>query len=111
MRMAVGDFLDTLYSFLSRHSQDVKRATISPQELRCLQIPRRYLQGYIDLLRTYVPLVPSELLFNIDETGLSDWEKRQPKPVLVNAECENQQLHYPVDRGIRQQTLVCWISG
>jgi hypothetical protein len=76
-----------LNSFLSRHSQEVKRAIVSPQELPRLQTPRCYLQGYIDLLRVGVPLVPSELTFNLDETDLSDWEERKPKPVLVTIEC------------------------
>jgi hypothetical protein len=60
------------YSFLSRHSQDEKPVIVSRQELPRFQIPRRYLQGYIDLLKAYVPLIPSEVVFNVDETGLSD---------------------------------------
>jgi hypothetical protein len=68
----------------------VNCAIVSPQELPRLQTLRRYLQGYIDLLRAYVPLIPSQLIFNLNETGLSDWEERKPKPVLITSECEDQ---------------------
>jgi hypothetical protein len=89
----------------------VKCTIVSLQELSRFQIPHRYLQGHIDSLRAYVPLVSSKLIFNIDETGLSDWEERKPKQALVSAECENRQLHHPVDRGIRHQMLVGCISA
>jgi hypothetical protein len=98
-------------SFLSRHAEEVKSADVSPRELPRLQTPRRYLQGFIDLLRMYVPLVPSELIFNLDETGLSDWEERKRKRVLVRADRADYELHYPVDRAIRHQTLLCCISA
>jgi hypothetical protein len=43
-----------------------------PQEQLRLRILREYLNGYISLIKEYVPLVPAELIFNLDETGLSD---------------------------------------
>jgi hypothetical protein len=98
-------------SFLSRRSADVAKAVVSPHELPRLQIPRRHLDAYINLIKSYIPLVPSELVFNLDETGLSDWEERRPKPVLIRADLANQSLHYPVDRAIRHQTLLCCISA
>jgi hypothetical protein len=48
-----------------------------------LQVPGRQLDLSIDLNKKWVPLVPAELIFNLDETGLSDWEDSSSKPVLV----------------------------
>jgi hypothetical protein len=96
---------------LSRHAQDVKCVIVSQQALPRLQIPRRYLQGYVDLLRADVPLVPSELIFNPNEMDLSDWEERKPTPILISAESENRRLHYRVEHGMRHQTLMCCISA
>jgi hypothetical protein len=90
-----------IQKFLSRHSAGVARAGVSPQELPRLQTPRCYFDKYINLLMAYIPLVPSELIFNLDEAGLSDWEERRSKPVLVTADAASRPLHYPVDRGIR----------
>jgi hypothetical protein len=98
-------------AFLARHSAEIARVVVSPQEMPRLQTPRRYLEGYINLIKNYVPLVPSELIFNVDETGLSDWEERKRKPVLVTSDLATRPLHYPVDRCIRHQTLLCCISA
>jgi hypothetical protein len=38
-------------------------------------------------------------------------ERKRPKPALIGPECENRQPHYPVDRGICYQTLVCCFSA
>jgi hypothetical protein len=88
-----------------------ERAIVSPQELPRLQISRPWLQEYIDMPRAYVPLVLSELSFDLDETGLSGWEERKLKPVVVSAERENRQLHYHVNRRIRHLPLVRCISA
>lgn len=97
--------------FLSRRTSQIEKMTIAPQELTRMQIPRSYLDRYIALIKTYVPLVPAELIFNMDETGLSDWEERRPKRVLVPIHAGDSQLHYPVDRRIRHQTLLCCVSA
>jgi hypothetical protein len=68
-------------TFLSRHSEKVRRAIVSPRELPRLQTPRCYLDKYIDLIKTYIPLVPSELIFNLDESGLSGWAERRSRAV------------------------------
>jgi hypothetical protein len=50
-------------------------------------------------------------MFNLDETGLSDWEVRRSKPVLLTADAANRPLPYPVDRVIRHPTLLCCTSA
>jgi hypothetical protein len=69
------------------------------------------LERYLPLIKVWVPLVPADLLFNFDETGLSDWEERKPKPVLIPTTTGDSQLHYPVDRGIHHQRLLCLHFG
>jgi hypothetical protein len=34
------------------------------------------LDEYIQLIKKYAPTVPAELILNIDETGLLDWEEK-----------------------------------
>jgi hypothetical protein len=69
------------------------------------------MDDYIRLIQTYVPFVPTELIFNLDETGLSDWEERKSKPVVVPSDATQTPLHYPADRGIRHHILLCCISA
>jgi hypothetical protein len=75
-----------------------------------LEVPHEYLDQYIRLITKYVLLVPTELLFNIDESGFSDWEERNPKCVLTPAEAREITLHYPASQKIRHQTLVCCVT-
>jgi hypothetical protein len=63
------------------------------------------------LIKKWVPLVPAELIFNIDECGFSNWEERNAKPVLIPCKVKNATLHYPVDRRIRHQILICCITA
>jgi hypothetical protein len=44
------------------------------------------------------------------ETGLSDWEERQPEPVFVPSQTCDWQVHPPVDTRIQHQNLVCCVS-
>jgi hypothetical protein len=43
--------------------------------------------------------------------GFNDWEERKPEPVLIPCRINNVTLHYPVDRGIRHQTLFCCVTA
>jgi hypothetical protein len=76
-----------------------------------LEVSREYLYQYIRLIKEYVPLVPTELLFDIGESGFSDWEERKPKCVLMPTEARETTLHYPASRKIRHQTLVCCVTA
>jgi hypothetical protein len=58
-----------------------------------------------------VPLVPAELIFNSDETGLYDWEERKTKPVIIPSHASSSTLHYPIDRAIRHHALLCCVSA
>ena len=51
------------------------------------------------------------MIYNIDETGHADWEERKLKNVIVPEEIDTGNSHYPVDRGIKQVTLLVKVSG
>jgi hypothetical protein len=71
--------------FLKRQSGDIRKIILAPQDLHTLQIPCCCLDQYITLIKARVPLVPDELIFifNLYETGLSDWEEKKPKSALI----------------------------
>jgi hypothetical protein len=60
--------------FLDRQKSEVSGVTVAPQEKVRLEVPRCYLEEYSTLIKQIVPIVPTELLFNLDETGLSEWQ-------------------------------------
>lgn len=100
-----------VHSFLFRHRDAFIKTEILPQEELRLKVPRSYLIEFMNLVEKIITIVPADLVYNIDETGLSDWENRKPKTVIVPKELEKHDLHYPVNRGIRHITLVVTISG
>jgi hypothetical protein len=100
-----------LECFLKRHSGEIRKAVLAPEELPRLQIPGYCMDQCIPLIKAWAPLVPAELIFNLDETGLSDWEERKPKPALIPTDLRDSHFHYPADRAIRHQTLLCCVSA
>jgi hypothetical protein len=97
--------------FLERHSGTVMRAIVHPQEDPRLQVPRTWLNRYLALITKIVPLASCELIFNMDETGLSDWEERRAKGVVVPTTLQGRRLHFGVSRKNRHETLLCTISA
>jgi hypothetical protein len=98
-------------SFLKKHAKLIGRSVVRPQDNVRLEVSYEYLNQYIRLIKEYVPLVPTELLFSIDESGFSDWKERKPQCVLILIEAGEPTLHYPTSRKIRHQILVCWITA
>lgn len=82
-----------------------------PQEDLRLTVPKIYLSQYLDLVELIIEITPAELVYNFNETGLSDWEERKPKTVVIPSELRDDDLHYPINRSIRHATLVVTISG
>jgi hypothetical protein len=76
-----------------------------------MQVTRSDRDRYIAVIRMHVPLVPTELIFNMNERSLSDWEERGPKRVLVPSDADDVQLYDHVHRRIRHQTFLCWVSA
>jgi polysaccharide pyruvyl transferase WcaK-like protein len=70
-------------SFLKKHANLICRSVVRPQEDVRLEVLHDYLHQCIRLIKELVTLVPTELLFNVDESGFSDWEERKPKCVLI----------------------------
>jgi hypothetical protein len=75
-----------LARFLDGHADTVIRTTVTLQEDPRLLVPRAWLDVRMALITKMVPLTCCELIYNIDETGLSDWEDRGPKKAFAFAE-------------------------
>jgi hypothetical protein len=87
-------------SFLKKDANLTCRSAVCPQENVRPEVPHEYVDQYIRLIKEYILLVPTELLFNIDESGFSDWEECKPKCVLIPTEAREMTLHYPASRKI-----------
>jgi hypothetical protein len=97
--------------FMDRQKNEVSGVTVAPQEKVRLEVLRCYREESLTLIKKIVPIVPTELLFNLDETGLSEWENRRSKPLLVPTQEQESTLNYPVNRSVRHHTLLCCVTA
>jgi hypothetical protein len=66
-------------SFLSRHAAELFETKSSPQDNQRLEVPRVFPEAAIEGIRTHVQNVCADLVFNLDEIGISEWEDRVEK--------------------------------
>jgi hypothetical protein len=57
--------------FLHRHADVVCKTTLALQENPRLQVPSLFLDYCIRLIKEYIPLVPTELIVNLDDYSFS----------------------------------------
>jgi hypothetical protein len=69
----------------------------SPQESQRLEVPRCFLEETIWCLGEFVQSRPMELVFNLDEVEISDWEDRQTKTVIVSLSAREQTIHHKIN--------------
>ena len=100
-----------IYSFLQRYSKLLKIGKSFPQEDTMLTVPVEFLQQHLTNMTQYVQGCCSELLFNIDEMGSSEWEDRKVKKVVIPFETDPKSIYHKTTRKIRHQTLVSIVSA
>jgi hypothetical protein len=88
-------------SLLKKHANLLCRPVVRPQGNVRLEVPHEYLDQYIRLIKEHAPLVSTELLFNIDESGFGDWEECKPKCILIPTEAREMTFHSHASRKIR----------
>jgi hypothetical protein len=84
-------------SFLKKHANLIGRSVGRPQENVRLKVPHEYLGQYIRLTKEYVPLVPTELLFDIDESSFNDWKRTQAKMRSNRNKCKGNDSPLPCE--------------
>jgi hypothetical protein len=100
-----------LNAFIGRHLDQMKVCRSLPQEDARLIIPRAYLEAHIALMRTHVTGRFSEIVFNLDELGSSDWEDRKPRKVLAPVAVSAGEMFHSVSRRYRHVTLLACVSA
>jgi hypothetical protein len=70
-------------SFFATRRKSFKKN--SPEEEQHLQVPRVFLERTVQSLNEYVQGCTAELVFNLDEVGILDWENRKARKVVVPA--------------------------
>jgi hypothetical protein len=93
-------------SFVLRHSDELIETMSCPQEGQRSQVSRAFPERIIQDLHNYVQGCVAELVFNLDEVGISDWEDRKTKKVTVPAAMPGQTIHYGVSRNVKHISMI-----
>jgi hypothetical protein len=70
-------------SFLTRYAEQLFETKSGPQDNRRLEVPRVFPYAGLDGFRDHVHHAYPELVFNLDEIGISEWEDRCTRRVIV----------------------------
>jgi hypothetical protein len=97
-------------SSLIRHQTELFETTSRPQENPRLEIPRSFLDTMEECLRQHVQDCCADLVFNLDKVGISEWEDRVARKVIVPVSMSGQTIHHGVYRNLKHISVVCCVS-
>jgi hypothetical protein len=97
-------------SFGLRHSAEVIQTKSTPEWEQRLQVPRAFPERTARDLNEHVQGCVSELVFNLDEVGISDWEDRETRKVVVPATLDGRPIHHAVSRNVKRISVIACVS-
>ena len=100
-----------LNCFIGRNLDSLKKGRSFPLEDSRMLVPREYLKQHLINMKKYVEGRMSELTFNLDEVGCSDWEDRKPKCVIIPKNTDSDEIFHSVDRSSKHISLLVCVSA
>jgi hypothetical protein len=98
-------------SFLSRSAAELFEAKSSPQENQRLEVPRIFFEAVIEGIQTHVQNSCANLVFNLGEIGISGWEDRVERKVIVPSAMREQKIFHGIYRGLKHISVIACISA
>jgi hypothetical protein len=84
---------------------------VVPLEDARLTVPREQLEEHLNTMKNVLAGKYSELVFNLDEVGSSQWEDPKPKKVIVPQVIPADEMYHSVSRRYRHVTLLACVSA
>jgi hypothetical protein len=99
-------------SFVIWHQNELTEMISKPQENAPLQVHREFLLGITGEMDEAVQSCVCDLVFNLDEVGVgvSEWEGRKSKTVVVSAVRGNQAIHHGVNRNLKHIIVITYVA-
>jgi hypothetical protein len=91
---------------------DIRTVTGVPYEASRAAVDPSVIQEWLNMLEAEIPEIPRAFVFNMDETGCSDWADR-PREVtlIVPTSCEDGSLPVPFDRNSKRASMAVCIAA
>jgi hypothetical protein len=103
--------MDGVVHRISFRGIDGKEKTSSPQQKPRLQVPRIFLEEPIRSMHETLQGCPADFLVNLHEVGISDWEDRKPKKVVVPITVSAHDSHHRISRNVKRISIMTCISA
>jgi hypothetical protein len=100
-----------IHAFIGRNLETLQECRSFPMEDNRLTVPRDQLEAHIQTMKTLIDGHFSELVFNLDEVGSSEWEDRKPKKIIAPRSVPADQVFHSVARRYRHVTLLACVSA
>jgi hypothetical protein len=97
--------------FVLRHSDQIFKTKSAREELQPLQGPKRFPERSVEKLKEHVQVYVAELVFNLEEVGISDWKDRKTKTVIVPATMVGQTIHHEISRTVKHISVIVCVSA
>jgi hypothetical protein len=98
-------------SVVLRHPGTIIETKSVPQEQQRLQVPRLFLERTVHDLNEHIQGCVAELVFNLNEVGISDSKDRKTKTVLVPATMVGHPIHHEISRMVKYISVIARISA
>jgi hypothetical protein len=93
-------------SFILPHRDELAETKSTPQEEARPAVPRIFLDETVRCLGEYVHGMKVELVFNLDEVGVSEWEDRKDKKVVIPRALSGQTIHHRASRNLKHMSVI-----
>jgi hypothetical protein len=100
-----------VHKFSFRYRDEVYVCQSLPQEDKRAVIPREYLEQNIQRMKDSIHGKASELVFNLDEVGSTEWEDTKSKKVIVPISVLEEDVSRPVSRKFKHLSLLACVSA
>jgi hypothetical protein len=98
-------------SFVLRHSGEGIQTRSTSQDEQRLQVPRAFIERAGRELNEDVQGCIFELVLNLGEIGISDWEDRNARTVFVAATKDGRPLTHAVSRNVKHISVISCMSA
>jgi hypothetical protein len=98
-------------SFILRQGCELGETKKTPQEDARLEVPLVFLNEIVRCLGECVHGMKAELVFNLDEVGVFEWEDSKDKNLIIPRALFGQMIHHRASRNLKHMSVITCISA
>jgi hypothetical protein len=98
-------------SFMSRHWDELRKTKSATQEAQPLEVLRRFLDKTVQCINEFANDLPTDFIFNLGEVGISEWEGRTLKSLIVPKSMNRQKIYQKIKRNLKHVSAIACISA